>query len=140
MFVDAAVIIFSVVVTAAAVLLLLSPPLLVVVVVVTEVATIMLKMLVTVNIIFHFSSNFTKHLNYSTHMVFTCCSETHMDRDTRRFTWSRISSTSILLKQWFKNTNNAVCSRREQFGPSIKHASNICWKKPGKCSGIFLNG
>jgi hypothetical protein len=62
-----------------------------------------------------------------------------MDRDTSRFTWSRMSSTSILLKQWFRNTSRAVCSWRE-VGPSIKHASNICWKKPGKCSGSFLNG
>ena len=75
MFVDVVVIIVHVVEIAAVLLLLLlqaavaaaaAAAAVVVLVVVTEVAAITLKMLLTVSIIFHFSSNFKKHLDYGT--------------------------------------------------------------------------
>lgn len=72
MFVDVVVIIVHVVEIAAVLLLLLLQAAVaasaaeVVLVVVTEVAAITLKMLLTVSIIFHFSSNFKKHLDYGT--------------------------------------------------------------------------
>lgn len=69
-------------------------------------------------------------------MIYTCCSDIHIDSETSLLTCSRMRSTSILLKQWFKNTRRAVCSFNE---PSCRHASRTCWKNPGKCSGLFLN-
>lgn len=67
--------------------------------------------------------------------------------ETRRWIWVRTRSTSMLVKQWSRNTSREVCSFRvtDFWSPSPVSVSRrlsdmIRWKKAWKCSGNFWNG
>lgn len=70
---------------------------------------------------------------------FTSGRQTQMGKETNRWTWSLIKSTSKLLKQWLKKIRMLVCSLKLNPQLSSNAISISCLNKLGKCSGYFWN-
>ncbi len=70
---------------------------------------------------------------------FTSGRQTQMGKDTSRWTWSLIKSTSKLLKQWLKKIRMLVCSLKLNPQLSSNVISISCLNKLGKFSGYFWN-